>query len=489
MRGGRLWAAVRGWTAYGVLRVALGCILLTAAGLKAHQVATDPLVFLGGGWLESRPVVALAIGFEVFLGLWLVSGIYATAGWKAALACFTVFAGVSLYKAISGSATCGCFGRMEVNPWWTFSFDVTVVMALGFCRLQKAVSLTTAEAFGSARKASILMRVVLASAGLAAALATFIFGSRQHDGPEWVHDFGIVEAGKAHRHLFQLMNTSGRRLEFDSFRATCSCTGLTISKRELKPGERFDVSVDFRAAKKAYDAESNVLVAFRGEKPWAAALRLIAKVRAPLSPSTSELRWESIGASQLPDASFLIRNYSGQKWARVSLISSEPWLNVGVERVEADEGALETWECTAHLLPSQLSAGEHQASIIVAPTGLAERAIVRARVSIQDPVVLIPGRVFHIRETDGAVGAVDLAFAFRAGSIPTSPKAFVVTSGVGDAVRTEIVRGQGDQWVLRCHVPAGDEAIRGELRVDIPSAHASLTVPVYVSGRGVGGGV
>lgn len=67
MRGGRLWAVVRGLTAYGVLRVALGCILLTAAGLKAHQVATDPPVFLGGGWLESRPVVALAIGFEVFL--------------------------------------------------------------------------------------------------------------------------------------------------------------------------------------------------------------------------------------------------------------------------------------------------------------------------------------------------------------------------------------------------------------------------------------
>lgn len=62
MRGGRRWAAVRGWTAYGVLRVALGCILLTAAGLKAH----DPPVFLGGGWLESRPVAALAIGFEVF---------------------------------------------------------------------------------------------------------------------------------------------------------------------------------------------------------------------------------------------------------------------------------------------------------------------------------------------------------------------------------------------------------------------------------------
>jgi hypothetical protein len=34
------------WGGYGLVRAALGLILLVAAGLKAHQLATDPFVTL-----------------------------------------------------------------------------------------------------------------------------------------------------------------------------------------------------------------------------------------------------------------------------------------------------------------------------------------------------------------------------------------------------------------------------------------------------------
>ena len=47
---------------------------------------------------------------------------------------FAVFATVSVFKGISGEASCGCFGEVAINPWVTAVFDVAVVAALVWAR-------------------------------------------------------------------------------------------------------------------------------------------------------------------------------------------------------------------------------------------------------------------------------------------------------------------------------------------------------------------
>lgn len=64
------------------------------------------------------------------MGIWLVAGGNSRWAWRAALVLFSLFAAVSLIKALSGEATCGCFGRVEVNPWWTFGIDATAIAML-----------------------------------------------------------------------------------------------------------------------------------------------------------------------------------------------------------------------------------------------------------------------------------------------------------------------------------------------------------------------
>ena len=102
---------------YDVLRIAAALLLLMAAGLKAHQLATEPV--LGTGLLESRWFLMAVVEFELFFGLWLLSGLLTKVTWAAALGCFVLFCCISLFKALSGHATCGCFGKVEVNPWYT----------------------------------------------------------------------------------------------------------------------------------------------------------------------------------------------------------------------------------------------------------------------------------------------------------------------------------------------------------------------------------
>jgi len=117
---------------WNVLRFCTAAVLLTAAGLKTYQLATTPS--LGDGLLDARWLNILVVEFELGFGVWLIFGMLPKTTWLASLACFTAFAGVSFYKGMIGADSCGCFGAVAVNPWYTFMLDACIVAALIACR-------------------------------------------------------------------------------------------------------------------------------------------------------------------------------------------------------------------------------------------------------------------------------------------------------------------------------------------------------------------
>ena len=115
-----------------ICRRILAAILLTSAALKAYEL--DTLPFLESGLLNQRWLLNSTIGVEFVLGGWLLigSGNYRT--WVVTLALWFTFTCVSGYEAILGVGSCGCFGRVYVNPLYTASFDLLIVLILPFCR-------------------------------------------------------------------------------------------------------------------------------------------------------------------------------------------------------------------------------------------------------------------------------------------------------------------------------------------------------------------
>ncbi len=111
-----------------VVRFILGVVLLLSAGFKAHSLWTDPVPVFGL-FTSPRWQVAL-IELEVLLGLWLVSGLYRRGAWLSAVGAFGALAAVSLYLALSGQPSCGCFGKLEVSPWLSLGLDIIAVGAL-----------------------------------------------------------------------------------------------------------------------------------------------------------------------------------------------------------------------------------------------------------------------------------------------------------------------------------------------------------------------
>lgn len=115
----------------GPARSACSAVLLAAAILKAYGLTTTPTVgmLFGSRWFETA-----LIQYEFILAAWLLSGVGGAACRKLSLTTFIGFACVAMYLGLSGSLTCGCFGRAPVNPWWTFTLDMALVMLLSLWR-------------------------------------------------------------------------------------------------------------------------------------------------------------------------------------------------------------------------------------------------------------------------------------------------------------------------------------------------------------------
>jgi hypothetical protein len=120
-----LFFVVRKWN---LVRFFVALVLLVAASLKAYQLVTEPV--LGDGLFHARWFNILVVEFEIFFGFWLITNLLPSLTWFASIFIFSIFTLVSLFKAVTGETSCGCFGNVMVNPWLTAAFDIGVVALL-----------------------------------------------------------------------------------------------------------------------------------------------------------------------------------------------------------------------------------------------------------------------------------------------------------------------------------------------------------------------
>lgn len=119
-------------TANRIVMILAGLLLAAAALLKFYQTATVyiPSWREGGIW-ESYEFNLLQIPLEFAMGVWLLSGVFRKAAWLAGTLAFFGFIFVTLYKGLTGETSCGCFGQIHVNPWFTlWAVDVPLFLLL-----------------------------------------------------------------------------------------------------------------------------------------------------------------------------------------------------------------------------------------------------------------------------------------------------------------------------------------------------------------------
>ena len=118
------WTWVKNITAF---------VLTVAAMLKAWQFAFAPLG-VGGRFSVLFPIAV--VEFELAFALLLFFGVFPKVMRRATICLFALFGVVSAYKAVTGEASCGCFGDIRVHPLLTTVLDVSIIVASGFSGLK-----------------------------------------------------------------------------------------------------------------------------------------------------------------------------------------------------------------------------------------------------------------------------------------------------------------------------------------------------------------
>lgn len=124
----RLWRRRNRRVLWLTARVCAACVLLAAASLKAYDLATSLVV--EASWIESRVFLVAVVEYELLLGLWLLSGWRPRLAHHVTLITFCLFALAALIKVVAGDASCGCFGKLSVDPRVTLGLDVAMILLL-----------------------------------------------------------------------------------------------------------------------------------------------------------------------------------------------------------------------------------------------------------------------------------------------------------------------------------------------------------------------
>ncbi|MHC5538702.1 carboxypeptidase-like regulatory domain-containing protein [Singulisphaera rosea] len=136
----------------------LGLVFIAAGTLKGYQLAFETND-------ESTSTLLLLVfsDAEILGGLWMLSGLNPerTRIWASAV--FIGLAASSLFQALDGKCTCGCFGPLSPTPWSVFLFDIAAVaglsLAQGRAKIWSALSMPPLHLFGMACLSLIVLAV------------------------------------------------------------------------------------------------------------------------------------------------------------------------------------------------------------------------------------------------------------------------------------------------------------------------------------------
>lgn len=228
-----------------ILLRTVGAVLVAAAVLKATGRSFDPLSRNGltaAAWAQLAVVQA-----EIGLGGWLLSGVAAAGAWLLATATFFAFSAVSFYSGVTGQEDCGCFGAVQVNPWYTFGFDVAVVATLLALRPRPEGRGPLGAVSHGLRPAGVWVggfAIVVAGSAAAGAVA---FGSVPRAmavlrgepllARSPTLDLGEGEFGQAVEGVAVLENVTGRTVRVVAGTSDCTCVSTLALPLVIRPGE------------------------------------------------------------------------------------------------------------------------------------------------------------------------------------------------------------------------------------------------------------
>lgn len=190
----------------------------------------------------------MALQAEILVGAWLLMGRARVTAWLTAVTLFAVLAGVSISSALAGHSDCGCFGRLQVHPWYTSGLNLACLTLLASTRPPGSSANYKQSALVVATLAGLAGGVTaLGSSPIGETWAARLRGDSVLLTPA-ACDLGSTPAGETLTKRVAVTNLSDRDVRLIGGSVSCSCTttrGLPVT---VPAGGTVDIEIEVKVA-------------------------------------------------------------------------------------------------------------------------------------------------------------------------------------------------------------------------------------------------
>jgi hypothetical protein len=385
------------WGGGSVALTFTGLVLIGSAFLKAYDVLSTPATSARLGTLG----LLLA---EWTLGVWLLSGTARRLAWGAAIIAFLGFAVYNVIQALAGVESCGCFGKLQIHPWYTSAFDACIVSAL----IIYAPHSQDKSTLHRWKLAALLVGLIGFPTLLAIAARPTAPPRYGLIADTYSHDFGTLklsEAGSA-EHVFTLRNTSDQPIRIIKSTSTCGCTVAEVPTEPVAPGASARVRVKADCSQRPGQQTEHVRLATDHAPTGTILISIEGNVRALASISPPAIHFGGLA--------------SGESATRLVLVRAAPQHNLRITNVEISHENVQMIRLDNRGKPNPSIAlvgpagsfqvvfrsteqiGRHQAKVIF-HTNLPDQPRVELpiRAEVKPPIVVIPASLLFHRSGTG----------------------------------------------------------------------------------------
>lgn len=232
------------------LPIVVALPLLLAASLKAYALWLDPIA--NTSWLDSRLVQIFFILVELIIGGRLLVGWSSVTLWLSALLLYSVFLVYSFSLGITGASSCGCFGKIEINPWITLGIDGIALFLLWSYRQsfmnalsERKLPLHIIRQPVALSLCSLLVLSVGVMAQFMVRPSADLFANTLIEPSE--HDFGLASQMEELQHDFYFVNHLDVPVTISHTHSSCGCTTAPeINGQLLQPRSKFAIPVKMK---------------------------------------------------------------------------------------------------------------------------------------------------------------------------------------------------------------------------------------------------
>jgi prepilin-type N-terminal cleavage/methylation domain-containing protein len=207
----------------------------------SFQDGKDP--FPHQSWLSFWFQIVL-VQSELFLGLWLWSGLWPACSRVVSLVIFSGFAAFNWYQVRSGAVSCACFGELQLSPWLALALDLFCLVALiawAPVSTGRQLSLMKFRARFYCYGCSYCLLTI------AVTWALIITGASKpilSVSPSRFN-LGSVQPGQRVEHSFGLSNPGSEPVAVTRIETSCQCVHVTLANNVIQAGETIDARITF----------------------------------------------------------------------------------------------------------------------------------------------------------------------------------------------------------------------------------------------------